>query len=503
MSLRKFALLLLALSTFLTVSAAAQDGKVYWSERNVGLIRRANLDGTMVETVLSGLVAPDGIAVDGVGEWIYFAEQGPSQGDGKIRRAKLNGTMLQDLVTDQTFPLAITIDVGTNKIYFSDAVDDLIRVCDLDGSNLHTILSNIFFPFGLDLDVASGKIYWTTDGENKLRRANLDGSNVEDLVSAGVLSPFGLALDLANGHMYWCDQAPLSHINRGNLDGTGVITVVSSGIAAPVGIDLDVPRGKMYWASITDGIVYRANLDGTQVQEIVTGLTTSKQVALDLVPFGACCRGVLGCVKVKEHQCTALGGQYLGDETICFATNTCGDAETDQCAIASGQLDCQADGVPDVCQTSLPDCQPDGIPDQCQVDGNDDIPTGGDGAPDECNTACVNTVDCSNGFECLNFVCIDTCASAVDCDDARVCTFDSCAVNICDWLAINFGDANGSGGTTNLDDILCVLRGFAAISMCPNADIAPPCAGNNLINLDDILAVLGAFAGNDPCACGP
>lgn len=479
----------------------AQDGKLYWSERNAGLIRRANLNGSQIETVLSGLSSPEGVAVDGVGEWLYFLEQGAQQGQGRLRRARLDGTMVQNLVTNLTFPFAVAIDPVNERVYFSDAVDGVIRSCDYLGNNLQTLLSNVLFPFGVALDIPGGKIYWSTDGENRLRRANLNGANIEDLVSAGVLSPFGVSLDLIHGHMYWCDQAPLSRINRANLDGSNVIQVIGAGIVAPVGIAVDAAGGQLYFASVTQGVIHRANVNGTQLQNIVTGLTTPKHVALDLVPLGACCRGVLGCQRLKQHQCANTGGSYLGDGTICLPTNTCGDAETDQCAIAAGQPDCQPDGIPDACQTQLPDCQPDGIPDQCQLSGNDSIPPGGDAAPDECNHACLSSGECPSGFECVDQICVRTCTMSAECDDARVCTFDECVSVRCYSTAIGFGDVNNSGGAANLDDILCVLRGFATLSQCPNADLAPYCSGNNQVNLDDILAVTAAFGGFDPCAC--
>jgi hypothetical protein len=55
-------------------------------------------------------------------------------------------------------------------------------------------------------------------------------------------------------------------------------------------------------------------------------------------------------------------------------------------------------------------------------------------------------------------------------------------------------------GIVNLDDILCVLGGFAAIADCPSADLNP-CGGNGIVNLDDILSVLAAFGGANQCMC--
>lgn len=98
------------------------------------------------------------------------------------------------------------------------------------------------------------------------------------------------------------------------------------------------------------------------------------------------------------------------------------------------------------------------------------------------------------------------CATQVDCviADTNVCTFDQCSAGFCANTVVEYGNVNGSANQTpNLDDILCVLGGFAGFANCPNADIAPACTGNNIINLDDILAVLGAFGGTDPCGCSP
>lgn len=63
-----------------------------------------------------------------------------------------------------------------------------------------------------------------------------------------------------------------------------------------------------------------------------------------------------------------------------------------------------------------------------------------------------------------------------------------------------YGDIRPAYGncTVNLDDIICVLNGFAAFPNCPGGDLIP-CGGNGIVNLDDILAVLAAFGGNYAC----
>jgi len=70
-----------------------------------------------------------------------------------------------------------------------------------------------------------------------------------------------------------------------------------------------------------------------------------------------------------------------------------------------------------------------------------------------------------------------------------------------------YGDITPPSGNclVDLDDLFCVLDGFADSDVCPQSDIAPCDGGNNLIDLDDIFAVLDAFAAAYACThpCPP
>ncbi len=93
------------------------------------------------------------------------------------------------------------------------------------------------------------------------------------------------------------------------------------------------------------------------------------------------------------------------------------------------------------------------------------------------------------------------CDDPTDCNDSNACTCDSCVSGGCVNTPVTYGNVNCIGpAAPNLDDILCVLNGFANFSACRNGDIHP-CTGDNIINLDDILKVLAAFSGNDACGC--
>ena len=151
--------------------------------------------------------------------------------------------------------------------------------------------------------VAEGKMYWTAL-ERGIYRSSLDVTNIEQLVKPEWSYPGSFALDVAGGKMYWTDRRVSGGIYRSALDGTNVETLLGNkwtetplgserirllGFASsPTSIALDVAGGKMYWTEVLshgdyiDGIVARANLDGSNIEILFEGLYPW-DIALDLV----------------------------------------------------------------------------------------------------------------------------------------------------------------------------------------------------------------------------
>ncbi|MEK6676223.1 MAG: hypothetical protein AABZ47_11300 [Planctomycetota bacterium] len=50
----------------------------------------------------------------------------------------------------------------------------------------------------------------------------------------------------------------------------------------------------------------------------------------------------------------------------------------------------------------------------------------------------------------------------------------------------------------DVDDLICLLNGFAVFADCPAGDLAP-CGGSGLIDVDDLISLLEAFSGNYLC----
>ena len=233
------------------VALDVAGGKMYWVDIGTGKIQRANLDGTNVEDIGAGSVSS--IALDVAGGKIYWTTRTTTRITvsiigrttrttvSTIRRANLDGSNVEDLITrglNLNVPNGIALDVAGGKMYWTDGVADKIRRANLDGSNIEDLVTGLSVPIGIALDVSGSKMYWTDGGTDKIQRANLDGSNVEDLVTA-VSDPYGITLDAAKTKMYWTDREE-GKIRRANLDGSNVEDLVT-GLDEPVGITLAIP----------------------------------------------------------------------------------------------------------------------------------------------------------------------------------------------------------------------------------------------------------------------
>ena len=84
------------------------DGHIYWTDDEVKAIRRAALDGSGAELVVTSQVNhPDGIAVDWVARNLYWTDTGTD----RIEVTRLNGTMRKILISeDLDEPRAIVLD---------------------------------------------------------------------------------------------------------------------------------------------------------------------------------------------------------------------------------------------------------------------------------------------------------------------------------------------------------------------------------------------------------
>jgi hypothetical protein len=90
-----------------------------------GGIARMNLDGSEQETVVDGLVAPEGLAVDHVRGYVYWAD--PEFGKGLIGRAALDGSDPIKWTGGLGSPQGVAVDPYTNQVYWTDSATGKIQ----------------------------------------------------------------------------------------------------------------------------------------------------------------------------------------------------------------------------------------------------------------------------------------------------------------------------------------------------------------------------------------
>ncbi len=328
-----------------------KNNKIYWIDGTNGKIVKSNLDNTGTEDIVKGVlgVYPRNLKLDRINNRVYWltAEIATDSFKFNIKSAKLDGSDTKTLFTknhdlSNFSSTEFEINPITNTLYIKDIKDSnaslTILVSKLDGSSLsapygygvlpvfslyrsdiknnklyaiensrifqisfptlpslytYKQVSNetIIGPTGIAIDKNVGKIYWADKYNGKIQRSNLDGTNIEDLVNRGLFSPTGIALDLVNKNIYWTEFGNnsgssllgVSSIKKSNLDGTNVQTIISN-LVIPGSISLDIPNKKLYYTEQGLTGIYKANFDGTSIEKVI--LTRNpyivEHIALDL-----------------------------------------------------------------------------------------------------------------------------------------------------------------------------------------------------------------------------
>ena len=269
----------LVASLLATWSSVGQESVLasvmYWE--NDSNIYRSNLDGTDIEKIYSGEYpgAIRFIDIDPVTEKIYAYGRTEDHSSGWVRRMNLDGSDVEVLLAEglghQTYGFAL--DVPHGKMYLGCYA--YVQWANLDGSGLEIFDMGGCEPdyaHDFEVDSAGGKLYYGDAGwgVNGVRRTNLDGTNGETLVPVGItLGSIHVALDTAAGKMYYTQYSEHSGtypIYAANLDGSNQQLLLPNHPA--IDIEVDAAAGKIYWT--TDTKIQRANLDGSEIENLVT-----------------------------------------------------------------------------------------------------------------------------------------------------------------------------------------------------------------------------------------
>ncbi|XP_076062572.1 low-density lipoprotein receptor-related protein 6 [Oratosquilla oratoria] len=176
---------------------------IYWTDDEALCIKRAKLDGSEEETLVSTEIKhPDGVAIDWIAGNLYWTDSGTE----RIEVARLNGSSRKILITDDLDePRAIALDPVGGLMFWTDwGEQPKIERAALDGSMRKVIITKgIGWPNGIAIDYENQRIYWCDAEKDKIEYANMDGKERRELLSDQVPHFFGFSL--LGDYVYWTE----------------------------------------------------------------------------------------------------------------------------------------------------------------------------------------------------------------------------------------------------------------------------------------------------------
>lgn len=162
-----------------------------------------------------------------------------------------------------------------------------LETCNIDGTNLQSFVSSSGSSGGLTVDQQNSEVYWTVSSFSSpgmILKTDFNAQSIDTLVT-GIGSPENIVLDIENSKMYWSDRNE-DKIQRANLDGSDVEDVYSVNSLNPMGLFIDTELQQLYF-SRSSGFIGKVSVDVIPINpdDIVTIVTASglpTNIAVDL-----------------------------------------------------------------------------------------------------------------------------------------------------------------------------------------------------------------------------
>ncbi|KAK6165881.1 hypothetical protein SNE40_022703 [Patella caerulea] len=181
----------------------------------------------IVPIINVGLATTEGLAVDWIGDKLYWVESNLDQIevadlDGKSRRTLVAGAM--------TSPRAIVVDPRYGALFWTDwdGANPRIESCSMSGTN-RTILFGIRpnyaqggWPNGLTLDYDAERLYWIDARSDSIHSITYKGEDHHLILQSheSLAQPF--AITLFEHYVYWTDWKTNSLSKANKYNGSGI-----------------------------------------------------------------------------------------------------------------------------------------------------------------------------------------------------------------------------------------------------------------------------------------
>uniref|UniRef100_A0A4W3IBD4 LDL receptor related protein 1B n=1 Tax=Callorhinchus milii TaxID=7868 RepID=A0A4W3IBD4_CALMI len=199
-----------------TIDFDALEERIYWSDLKPRFIKRAFINGTGIETVVSAdLPYTHALAIDWISRNIYWTSSDLEE--AQINVARLNGSLRTSIIHGLDQPQCLVVHPVKGKLYWTDI--NSISMANMDGSGIKNLFSNEKEPVGLSIDYAENKLYWINSATGTINSCNLEGNNLEVIRSMTQYLTKATALAVMGNKLWWADQSS-EWIGTCNKDGS-------------------------------------------------------------------------------------------------------------------------------------------------------------------------------------------------------------------------------------------------------------------------------------------
>nr|XP_018901907.1 PREDICTED: prolow-density lipoprotein receptor-related protein 1 [Bemisia tabaci] len=209
------------------------DYTIFWTDVVDDKIFRGTLIGgsmSNIEVVVqTGLQTAEGLAVDWIGQNLYWVESNLDQ----IEVAKLNGSFRRTLIAgDMESPRAIALDPRVGWLFWTDWDDNAPRIerCSMAGEYRSIIVQvdkvgGGLWPNGLTLDYMLKRVYWIDAKSDSIQTVNYDGSDFREVMKGHETLTHPFAISLFDNYVYWTDWRTNSVIRSNKWNGSDVFVI--------------------------------------------------------------------------------------------------------------------------------------------------------------------------------------------------------------------------------------------------------------------------------------
>jgi hypothetical protein len=274
-TLRAVALLVAAATLTSLASSSSLAAQLYWIDA-VG-IHRASLDGSAQQLIVPATGSVMSMAVDASSNKVYWIE---AEVPTRIRRANLDGTSAEPFLTVDQASGGIFGHPTTHDLWWGGSLgvdDNSVFRTTADGLATTMVFKPEGGPDGdvndFFIDADAGKLYNLDTDDDVAHRVNLDGTGSEVVGGGNVM-----AVVPSQGKIYFGNR-------RSNLDGSNHEVLFDTPVMPTyLAFAVDPVSSTMYMGEY-EGSIYRMNLDGSNLQLIITGTSpVGKMLVVEPVP---------------------------------------------------------------------------------------------------------------------------------------------------------------------------------------------------------------------------